>query len=216
MLVNLQELLDLSDNSFAGIIPSQLGALSMLEGLNLSHNTLNGSIPPSFQGMISLSLLDVSYNKLEGPVPHINFLEEAPIEWFVHNKKLCGTVRALPPCDLTQKGGQGKKFKTILLGIASAAGISIVFTVALVARQCKKKRYGEQRENGVTDTKVFSVWNFEGGDACKQIFEATKYFNETHCIVTGGNGSVYRTLLPTGEIFAVKKIHMMEYDEIIF
>ncbi|XP_066164060.1 MDIS1-interacting receptor like kinase 2 [Oryza sativa Japonica Group] len=216
MLVSLQELLDLSDNSFSGIIPSQLGALSMLEALNLSHNTLNGSIPSSFQGMISLSSLDVSYNNLEGPVPHINFLEEAPIEWFMHNKKLCGTVKALPPCDLNQKGGQGKKFKSILLGIVGAAGMSIVFIMSLVAWQCKRKKYGEQSENGVGDAKVFSVWNFEGGEACRQIFETTKYFNETHCIGTGGNGSVYRAQLPTGEIFAVKKIHMMEYDELIF
>uniref|UniRef100_A0A0D9YTJ3 non-specific serine/threonine protein kinase n=1 Tax=Oryza glumipatula TaxID=40148 RepID=A0A0D9YTJ3_9ORYZ len=216
MLTYLQELLDLSDNSFAGIIPSQLSGLNMLEALNLSHNTLNGSIPPSFKGMISLSSMDVSYNNLEGPVPHIKFLEEAPVEWFVHNKHLCGTVKALPPCNLIQKGGKGKKFRPILLGVAAAAGISVLFITALVTWQRRKMKSVEQSENGAGNTKVFSVWNFDGGDVCKQIFEATENFNGTHCIGMGGNGSVYRAQLPTGEIFAVKKIHMTEDDELIF
>uniref|UniRef100_A0A0E0NGB0 non-specific serine/threonine protein kinase n=1 Tax=Oryza rufipogon TaxID=4529 RepID=A0A0E0NGB0_ORYRU len=216
MLTYLQELLDLSDNSFAGIIPSQLSGLNMLEALNLSHNTLNGSIPPSFKGMISLSSMDVSYNNLEGPVPHIKFLEEAPVEWFVHNKHLCGTVKALPPCNLIQKGGKGKKFRPILLGVAAAAGISVLFITALVTWQRRKMKSVEQSENGAGNTKVFSVWNFDGGDVCKQSFEATENFNGTHCIGMGGNGSVYRAQLPTGEIFAVKKIHMTEDDELIF
>uniref|UniRef100_I1P179 Protein kinase domain-containing protein n=1 Tax=Oryza glaberrima TaxID=4538 RepID=I1P179_ORYGL len=216
MLTYLQELLDLSDNSFAGIIPSQLSGLNMLEALNLSHNTLNGSIPPSFKGMISLSSMDVSYNNLEGPVPHIKFLEEAPVEWFVHNKHLCGTVKALPPCNLIQKGGKGKKFGPILLGVAAAAGISVLFITALVTWQRRKMKSEEQSENGAGNTKVFSVWNFDGGDVYKQIFEATENFNGTHCIGMGGNGSVYRAQLPTGEIFAVKKIHMTEDDELIF
>ncbi|KAF0932194.1 hypothetical protein E2562_008720 [Oryza meyeriana var. granulata] len=216
LLINLQELLDLSDNSFDGIIPSQLSGLSMLEALNLSHNALNGSIPPSFQGMISLSSMDVSYNNLEGPVPHNKFLEEAPIEWFVHNKHLCGTVKALPPCNLTQRDGEGKKSKSILFVIAAAGGIFLVLVTALVACQCRKKKSVEQSENRVGNTIVFSVWNFDGGDACRQIFEATGNFNETHCIGTGGNGSVYRAELSTGEIFAVKKIHMAEDDELIF
>ncbi|XP_052143032.1 probable leucine-rich repeat receptor-like protein kinase At1g35710 [Oryza glaberrima] len=210
-------------NSLVGPLPTSLlncktllSGLNMLEALNLSHNTLNGSIPPSFKGMISLSSMDVSYNNLEGPVPHIKFLEEAPVEWFVHNKHLCGTVKALPPCNLIQKGGKGKKFGPILLGVAAAAGISVLFITALVTWQRRKMKSEEQSENGAGNTKVFSVWNFDGGDVYKQIFEATENFNGTHCIGMGGNGSVYRAQLPTGEIFAVKKIHMTEDDELIF
>lgn len=48
----------------------------------------------------------------------------------------------------------------------------------------------------------------------KKIVDATENFSDTHCIGIGGNGSVYRAQLPTGEIFAVKKIHMMEDDDI--
>jgi Leucine-rich repeat (LRR) protein len=85
MLVSLQDVLDLSDNSFDDIIPSQLDGLSMLQALNLSHNLLNGSIPPSFERMISLLSMDVSYNILEGPVPQSRFFQEAPVRWFLHN-----------------------------------------------------------------------------------------------------------------------------------
>ena len=70
MLVNLQYLLDLSDNSIDGVIPSQLGGLSMLEALNLSHNALDGSIPSSSESMTGLPFTDVSYNELEWSVPH--------------------------------------------------------------------------------------------------------------------------------------------------
>ncbi|KAM3278551.1 hypothetical protein ACQJBY_046052 [Aegilops geniculata] len=175
MLVNLQELLDLSDNSFASVIPSQLGGLSMLEVLNLSHNALKGSIPPSFQRMFSLLSIDVSFNKLEGLVPQSRLFEEAPIEWFMQNKQLCGVVK--------------------------------------VTLQCKRKSKVECA-NELQQTKLFAIWNFHGGDMYRQIVDATENFSDAHCIGIGSSGSVYRPQLPTCEIFAVKKIHTIEDDEL--
>jgi serine/threonine protein kinase len=64
------------------------------------------------------------------------------------------------------------------------------------------------------ETKLFVLWNFNGEDVYKKIIDATDNFSDTHCIGTGGNGSVYRAQLPTGEIFAVKKINMTEDDDI--
>ncbi|XP_051186165.1 uncharacterized protein [Lolium perenne] len=212
ILLYLQDLLDLSDNSFSGAIPNQLSALSAIEALNLSHNTLNGSIPQSFQSMVSLLSMDVSYNELEGPVPKSKLFEEAPLEWFMHNKKLCGLVRGLPPCDLTQGGQQGKRSRGTLIAIVTV--VSFVLIMALVTLPCIKKKPKAESVNNMRQTKLFVLWNFNGEDVYKKIIDATENFSDTHCIGTGGNGSVYRAQLPTGETFAVKKINMTEDDEL--
>ena len=60
---------------------------------------------------------------------------------------------------------------------------------------------------------MFAIWSFDGEDVYKKIVDATNNFSNVHCIGTGGNGSVYKAQLPTGEIFAVKKIHMGEDGE---
>jgi hypothetical protein len=194
VLVNLQGLLDLSDNSFDSMIPAQLGDLSMLEALNLSHNALNGKIPPSFQRMNSLLYMDVSYNKLEGPVPQSKLFEEAPTEWFVHNTHLCGEVKSLPLCDHTQSYRQEKKMRAILLAIIPAT-ICFLFITALATWKCKKKKSKAESAKGLEQVQMFAVWHFDGEDVYKQIIGATKSFSDDHCIGTGGNGSVYRAQL---------------------
>ncbi|KAM3196918.1 hypothetical protein ACQJBY_072547 [Aegilops geniculata] len=212
MLVNLQDSLDLSDNSIHGIIPVAIGGLSMLEALNLSHNALNGSIPPSFSSMTSLLSMDVPYNQLEGLVPRTRVFEEAPIKWFWHNKKLCGVVKGLPPCDLPQGSGQEKKYHAALLATIPAI-IAFVFVTTVVTWQCKKKKPTAETANEVPQTKMFAIWNFDGEDVYKKIVDATDNFSNVHCIGTGGNGSVYKAQLRTGEIFAVKRIHVGEDDD---
>ncbi|KAF7105568.1 hypothetical protein CFC21_106359 [Triticum aestivum] len=213
MLVNLQDMLDLSDNSIVGSIPSLLDDLGMLEALNLSHNALNGSIPPSFRSMTSLLSMDVSYNKLEGLVPHTRFFEEAPIKWFRNNKKLCGVVKGLPPCDLPRSSKQGKKSGASLLVIIPVV-ISFVFVITLVITwHCKRKKNKIETTNEVQQTMMFAIWNFDGEYVYKKIVDATNNFSKDFCIGSGGNGSVYRAQLATGELFAVKKIHVAEDDE---
>ncbi|XBI77538.1 hypothetical protein VPH35_070622 [Triticum aestivum] len=212
MLVNLQGMLDLSDNSIVGSIPSLLGGLRMLEALNLSHNALNDSIPPSFRSMTSLLSMDVSYNKLEGSVPHTRFFEEAPIIWFRNNKKLCGVVKGLPTCDLPRSSKQGKKFDASLLVIIPVV-ISFVFVITLVTWHCKRKKNEIETSNEVQQTMMFGIWNFDGEDVYRKIVDATNNFSDAFCIGSGGNGSIYRAQLPTGELFAVKKIHVAEDNE---
>ncbi|VAH99140.1 unnamed protein product [Triticum turgidum subsp. durum] len=212
MLVNLHDLLDLSENSIDSAIPSQLGGLTMLEALNLSHNALNDSIPPSFQSINNLLYMDMSYKKLEGSVPHTRFFEAAPIKWFRPNKKLCGVVKGLPPCDLPRSSERGKNSGAILLSIIAYIA-SFVFVIALVTWQCKKKKIKTKTIDGSQQTKMFAIWNYDGKNVYKKIVDVTNNFNNAHCIGSGGSGSVYRVQLPTGELFAVQKIHMLEDNE---
>ncbi|XP_057530021.1 inactive LRR receptor-like serine/threonine-protein kinase BIR2 [Amaranthus tricolor] len=51
--IEVQVLLDLSNNNISGPIPQDLVKLINLETLNLSHNHLSGKVPSSFSNMKS-------------------------------------------------------------------------------------------------------------------------------------------------------------------
>ncbi|KAE9595172.1 hypothetical protein Lal_00009275 [Lupinus albus] len=61
--------LDLSNNSFYGTIPPQIGNLTRLSHLNMSYNFLNGSIPQEMWTLRSLYALDLARCNLSGPIP---------------------------------------------------------------------------------------------------------------------------------------------------
>lgn len=63
------QVLDLSSNSFSGVIGAGLGDLGELQGLNLSRNSLTGSIPSTVGDLKRLSVLDLSHNQFNGTVP---------------------------------------------------------------------------------------------------------------------------------------------------
>ncbi|CAA7043227.1 unnamed protein product [Microthlaspi erraticum] len=62
-------LLDMSNNSLSGVIPSWIGELPLLTTLLLSNNSLEGEIPISLFNTSTLSLLDLSANRLSGEIP---------------------------------------------------------------------------------------------------------------------------------------------------
>ncbi|PUZ51699.1 hypothetical protein GQ55_6G209400 [Panicum hallii var. hallii] len=61
--------IDLSNNSFMGVIPNAIGDLKFLKQLNLSRNSFTGEIPPRIANMLQLESLDLSYNQLSGEIP---------------------------------------------------------------------------------------------------------------------------------------------------
>ncbi|GAB2210909.1 hypothetical protein Droror1_Dr00016198 [Drosera rotundifolia] len=61
--------LGISNNSFSGVIPRELGNLNGLLALNFSHNALSGPIRSSIGNLTELESLDLSYNKLSGEIP---------------------------------------------------------------------------------------------------------------------------------------------------
>ncbi|MFS7907303.1 putative non-specific serine/threonine protein kinase [Helianthus anomalus] len=62
------EMLDLSSNSFSGVIPSSIGNYSRLVVLNMSSNSLVGSVPSSLGGLKAANVIDSSHNLLNGSI----------------------------------------------------------------------------------------------------------------------------------------------------
>ncbi|MBA0739364.1 hypothetical protein Gogos_012644, partial [Gossypium gossypioides] len=60
---------------------------------------------------------------------------------------------------------------------------------------------------------LFSIWNFDGKIAFEYIIKATEDFDVKCCIGTGGYGSVYRSILPSGKVVALKKLHRLEAEQ---
>jgi Leucine-rich repeat (LRR) protein len=116
------KLIDLSNNSFEGSIPSSIGRLVSLHGLNMSHNNftgqissqlhnltrlesmdlscnnLSGEIPQEFTSLTSLSWLNLSYNNLIGRIPQGNQFLSFPSSSFEGNAGLCG-IQLYKQCD---------------------------------------------------------------------------------------------------------------------
>ncbi|PIA55377.1 hypothetical protein AQUCO_00800262v1 [Aquilegia coerulea] len=207
-LVSLQEVLDLSQNMFNGEIPSELGMLKYLESLNLSRNMLTGSIPHSFEDMTGLMSIDVSYNKLEGLVPETKAFQDALPEQFEHNKGLCGNITALQRCESLNKNNSGTKRRLkIFLGFVGGA-LSLMFVI--IGMYCafyKKKKDTKFQTTEVINDDLFCIWDFNGKNVYEDIIVATEGFDDKHCIGAGGYGSVYKVVLSTGQVVAVKKFH---------
>jgi hypothetical protein len=185
--------------------------------LDLSRNNLTGTIPAALNELHFLSAFNISNNDLEGPIPSGGQFDTFSTSSFHGNTKLCGhnlsrccdSEEGVPPCSSATQG-RGKKngYKTLLATVAALIFLVLVALI-LMFRHKRKKSKSIDTER-VTQANVFSVWSFDGANVFKQIVEATNDFSEIHCIGTGGYGSVYKATLATCEIFAVKKIHMIE------
>ncbi|CAM8900559.1 unnamed protein product [Rhodiola kirilowii] len=110
------ETVNLSQNSFSGIIPCSLGNLSYLTNLDLHGNIFEGEIPAEFRNLLQLAYLDVSSNllsgqipvslcelqnlmylnladnRLEGPVPKHGFCSRLSEALLAGNNALCGSI----------------------------------------------------------------------------------------------------------------------------
>ncbi|XP_057518365.1 MDIS1-interacting receptor like kinase 2-like [Amaranthus tricolor] len=214
-LVELQEVLDLSRNSLSGEIPLQLGNLDKLVVLDLSSNHLSGQIPWTFDQLLSLMHFDVSYNNLEGPIPDSKVFMNMSINSFIRNKALCGNMTGLMPCPRTLENSKGKGKDLVQLITAPVVGVGVFLCIIVSVALCMHKsgiregnrnvhRQDTHREN------MFSVWDFDGRLVYDDIKEATEGFDTKYCIGEGGHGSVYKAVLSTGQIVAVKKLKTLQ------
>lgn len=78
---------------------------------------------------------------------------------------------------------------------------------------CNKARRFESKEKSPKNGDLFSIWNYDGKIAYRDIIVATEDFDIRYCIGTGGCGTVYKAQLPSGRVVALKKLHNLEANE---
>ncbi|KAL5807746.1 hypothetical protein ACOSQ3_028437 [Xanthoceras sorbifolium] len=188
-------ILDLSSNFLSGEIPVIVRELFNLKDLDLSNNQLSGPIPNEITKLPRLKLLDLRYNLINGIIPPQ--LGKMPSLRYLHlsHNKLFGLI----PGSLSNMNDLDLSYNELEGEITSSI-------------QCK---YPPQQiiigNKGLHN--VFSIWNYDGRIAYEDIIEATEDFDIKYCIGTGGYGSVYKVKLPSGKVFALKKLHSLESEE---
>ncbi|XP_039039946.1 MDIS1-interacting receptor like kinase 2-like [Hibiscus syriacus] len=213
--MNALQNLDLSHNSLVGGIPQQFGSLHSLEILNLSHNMLNGSIPKAFNDLHGLRFVNISFNRLEGPIPDLRAFHEASFNALRNNKGLCGNATRLMPCALPSRASHGHERRIKLTILVAVPLFAVLLLLSLSLTFCKKTQtresdpsYPESNEDQIGD--FFTVLGFNGRQLHDSIIEATEDFSSDYRIGSGGYGTVYKAVLPTGQVAAVKKLHRSE------
>ncbi|XVE83812.1 hypothetical protein DITRI_Ditri16bG0117300 [Diplodiscus trichospermus] len=202
--------LKLSHNNFNGTIPPQLGKMQSLSELNISHNFISGEIPPEIRTM--LSVLDISCNNLTCQIPYNLDLS---------CQGIVGSPTSLPSPVRRRRLSYLKLHPSIILPAVSVIVfiflyiyIIYIYIIYICIYRFKyknknKKTDPEASENG----DLFSIWNFDGKIAFEDIIRATEDFDIKYCIGTGGYGSVYKAVLPSGKVVALKKLHRLEAEQ---
>ncbi|WRX11643.1 Protein kinase domain - like 10 [Theobroma cacao] len=110
-----------------------------------------------------------------------------------------------------------KSSRVIILVVLPLLGILLlIFTLAggfLILRRKIQTRKSESREAQLGD--IFTVLGYDGRILYENILEATEDFSSNYCIGSGGYGNVYKAVLPTGQVVAVKKLHQHEDSVLI-
>ncbi|XP_028751931.1 MDIS1-interacting receptor like kinase 2-like [Neltuma alba] len=220
------EILELAVNNFNGSITRELGELKTLRVLNLSKNKFDESIPSEFGELQHLEQLDLSDNLLIGKIPsRLGMLSNLQVLNLSHNNitgsipsDFGGSMSPLSIVDISYNQLEGPipnkpafhNFDALrnnkgLCG--NVNGLSSCHDLQTNGHGHKSKKEGSPED-------VYFVWSLEREILYEDIIEATKEFDKRYLIGKGGQGSVYRAQLPTGDVVAVKKLHSMPSGEI--
>ncbi|WRX12575.1 Protein kinase domain - like 10, partial [Theobroma cacao] len=209
--------IDLSSNHLNGEIPKEFERLTLLLNLLLNGNKLSGKIPVeigSFDDWRSLTAVDLSHNLLEGPLPDRKAFHNAPFDAYRNNRGLCGNATGLIPCDPTptNKAQKRKTNRVVVLIVLPILGTLVGLFILvggflILFRRIWKRKFKPKEEQSED---IFAIWGYDGEILYESIIEATEDFSSTYCIGSGGYGNVYRVVLPTGRVVAVKKLHQSE------
>nr|XP_027119360.1 MDIS1-interacting receptor like kinase 2-like isoform X1 [Coffea arabica] len=210
-LTQLSEL-DLSQNFLTGEIPFEFQNLQSLGTLDLSQNNLSGLIPKALAELPGLLHINLSFNNLEGPIPSGRAFVNLTLEEVKGNKGLCGNITGLRACEsslLIKKHVKDKSKELVLIIVLPLLGSFTLLGAFFGALKLHDRR---KRNSGVEDMEVnkgglFAICAYDGKALYKEIVRSTEEFSETFCIGKGGCGSVYKALLPAGEVVAVKRLH---------
>ncbi|KAG4382274.1 hypothetical protein GLYMA_14G048301v4 [Glycine max] len=101
----------------------------------------------------------------------------------------------------------------LLLTLGSLILVAFVVGVSLCIcnRRASKGKKVEAEEERSQDH--YFIWSYDGKLVYEDILEATEGFDDKYLIGEGGSASVYKAILPTEHIVAVKKLHASTNEE---
>ncbi|XP_014624134.1 MDIS1-interacting receptor like kinase 2 [Glycine max] len=183
-----------------------------VSNINLTNVGLRGDVS-SFDDMTSLTSIDISYNQFEGPLPNILAFHNAKIEALRNNKGLCGNVTGLEPCSTSS--GKSHNHMIVILPLTLGILILALFAFGVSYHLCQTSTNKEDQATSIQTPNIFAIWSFDGKMVFQNIIEATENFDDKHLIGVGGQGCVYKAVLPTGQVVAVKKLHSVPNGEML-
>ncbi|GKA34518.1 kinase RLK-Pelle-LRR-XI-1 family protein, partial [Tanacetum coccineum] len=200
--------LDLSSNQLSGNI--SLANPCLLSNLNLSKNLMMGAVT-SVRDCRYLEYLDISGNRFVGEAlnhcdfPELLLLNQSQNHLTGEMVRSSSNLRSeKSTCNEHKRRIQHVPdlpvFLPIILGLCFSV-VAYFFCVRKKATTSKIKP--EITKHG----DVCTIMNYDGTIAYEDFIAATEDFDLKYCIGTGGYGSVYEAKLPSGQTFALKKLH---------
>ncbi|KAK2976301.1 hypothetical protein RJ640_002729 [Escallonia rubra] len=204
------ESLDMEGNFFEGAIPSTLGQLKGIQAIDLSRNNLSGLIPSSLGKLRLITNLNLSFNMLEGDVPNEGVFTNISEFSVSNNKKLCGGTMALMlpacPAEITRKQRRVSSRTVIILAttlsisfILFLAGICAIFLVKRSKKQPSKTSAMEKQHHNISYA---------------ELLQSTNEFSAENLIGEGRYGSVFKSVLSSGEQTVAVKVLKLEQMEL--
>ncbi|KAF8783676.1 hypothetical protein HU200_000389 [Digitaria exilis] len=120
------KVIDFSNNSFEGFIPSSIGRLVSLHGLNMSYNKFTGRIPSQLGSLTRLESLDLSCNSLSGNAGLCEIQVSKECDTLGTDSS---TTRALAPEPNTL---WQDRLDAIILFICTGVGFGVGFALAIL------------------------------------------------------------------------------------
>jgi serine/threonine protein kinase len=91
--------------------------------------------------------------------------------------------------------------------------VLVVIGALFILHQRARKRKAEPG-NIEQVRNLFTIWGHDGKLLYENIIAATEEFNSNYCIGEGGYGIVYKAVMPTERVVAVKKLHQSQTDKL--
>ncbi|KAJ0768819.1 putative protein kinase RLK-Pelle-LRR-XI-1 family [Helianthus annuus] len=222
--------LDISSNQLLS------GNLSFQNPCNLQHldlymNQMTGAIT-SLLVCNHLKYLDLSCNDFVGEeLTYSDF----PELWFL-NQSLNKNLTAISPgpssiqnretdlsCNALNEQSTCKKAHMLRQKVVHHLTIFLPIIVGLcfllLVYKCYKNHNSTDKKiqpETIKHGNVCTILNYDGTIAYEDFITATEDFDLKYCIGTGGYGSVYEAKLPSGQTFALKKLHGFEAKQPAF